>query len=247
MTSDPRLQLPDVSFYQDDPATPKGVDFRVMRRRTPACIMRAGQRTWPDRDFKKNWQAAKEAGLLRGAYWFYDSRSAPEAQAELFAELLNHDFGDLPLWGDFEDTYLGPYGGWRNWYNFLARLQKLTDGHEIGIYTGYYYWKEWTLGAGIPISSLNWFSQFSLWIANYGAMFPLVPLPWKEWTLWQYTDNGDGTLYGVESLNIDLNYYNGSVEEFIDRWGGSAHVPDARWKLALDFSDGSRLNFKETQ
>ena len=32
--------------------------------------------------------------------------------------------------------------------------------------------------------------------------------------LWQYTDKGDGIKYGVESLNIDLNYYNGTLEQF---------------------------------
>ncbi len=29
-----------------------------------------------------NWQGAKAAGLMRGSYWFYDSRTSPKRQAE---------------------------------------------------------------------------------------------------------------------------------------------------------------------
>ena len=44
----------------------------------------------------------------------------------------------------------------------------------------------------------------------------MVPKPWAktEWLLWQFTDNGDGKIYGVESKNIDLNYFNGDIAAF---------------------------------
>lgn len=215
-----RIIGPDISFYQDDNATPLGVDFEKMRAGGAGfVIIRAGQNNWVDSDFKTNWANAKAAGLPRGCYWFYDSREDPKKQAELWVATLGGDLGELPLWCDFEDTYGGAFGGWRNWYNFIVRLQELLPNKEIGVYTGYYYWKEYTLGKAISIQSLNWFKQFPLWIANYKTNSPLVPLPWSEWTLWQYTDKGDGKSFGVESLNIDMNYFNGDGDAFRARFG----------------------------
>ncbi|MCQ3935976.1 MAG: hypothetical protein DPW18_02895 [Chloroflexi bacterium] len=210
---------PDVSFYQDDPQTPQGIDFVKMRSNAGYVIIRAGQNLWGDRDFKVNWRESKAAGLPRGSYWFYDSRIDPKRQAEKWASMFEGDFGELPLFGDFEDTYNGPFKGWKHWYTFLERVKELAPGKEIGVYTGYYYWRENTEAAGIPAASLNYFKQYPLWIANYGVASPLVPKPWTTWTLWQFTDNGDGTLYGVESLNIDLNYFNGDINAFRQRFG----------------------------
>ena len=59
---------PDISFYQDDNETPQGVDFVKMRTVTDWVIIRAGQNTWIDPDFKTNWTNAKAAGLRRGSY-----------------------------------------------------------------------------------------------------------------------------------------------------------------------------------
>ncbi|GMV32325.1 MAG: hypothetical protein DYG85_00310 [Chloroflexi bacterium CFX1] len=210
---------PDISFYQDDPETPQGVNFIKMRQNAQFIIVRAGQNLWGDRDFKANWNGAKAAGLPRGAYWFYDSRIDPKQQAEKWASMFDGDFGELPLFGDFEDNYGGPYRGWRNWYDFLERFKQLIPaGKEIGVYTGYYYWLENTVSAGIPTASLNYFKQYPLWIAAYNPTGPSVPKPWDSWTFWQFTDNGNGAIYGVESLNIDLNYFNGGQDVFEQRF-----------------------------
>lgn len=204
---------PDVSFYQDDPSTPKTIDFQMMKNAGAYfVIIRGGQNTWGDRDFKVNWKNA-EGKLPRGSYWFYDSRVDPKVQAAKWRSMFeDNNFGELPLWCDFEDNYNGTFKGWKNWYNFIEEVRRLFPGHRIGIYTGYYYWKENTLDVGILFQSLEYFKQYPLWIANYGVDAPLVPKPWTTWTLWQFTDNGNGVLYGVESLNIDLNYFNGDVE-----------------------------------
>lgn len=205
---------PDISFYQDRNDTPRGVDFGVMAQQAKFVIIRAGQNLWVDEDFATHWQRAKAAGLPRGSYWFYDSRADPKAQAELWIKTLGNDLGELPLWCDFEEKYNGPYTGWRNFYNFIARLQELAPNKEIGIYTGYYYWAEMVLSSGIGAASLAYFAQFPLWIAAYNSTTPQIPRPWSHWDFWQFTDNGNGILYGVESLNIDLNYFNGTEDEF---------------------------------
>ncbi len=211
---------PDVSFYQDDPETPQGIDFFKMRESAGYVVIRAGQNLWADTDFKGNWHEAKLAGMPRGSDWFYDSRAEPKRQAELWVQQFEGDFGELPLFGDFEETYKGAYKGWKHWYTFLERVKQLVPGKEIAVYTGYYYWIENTTGVGIPQQSLEYFHKYPLWIANYGTAEPMVPKPWakNEWLFWQFTDNGNGPLYGVESKNIDLNAFNGDLTAFRTRF-----------------------------
>lgn len=222
----PNLIGPDVSFYQDDNATERMIDFAKMESNAGYIIIRSGQNLWADPDFKLNWQTAKGV-LPRGSYWFYDSRVEPKRQADLWVSLFpstgsGHradDFGELPLFCDFEDNYDGQYGRWQDWYDFIEGLKSLLPaGKEIGIYTAYYYWLERTVVKGIPAASLEYFKQYPLWVANYKVEKPLVPKPWTEWTFWQYTDKGDGSLYGVESKNIDLNYFNGDMDAFRTRF-----------------------------
>jgi GH25 family lysozyme M1 (1,4-beta-N-acetylmuramidase) len=55
----------DISFYDDNNETPEGVDFVKMKTRADGVIIRAGQNKWIDPDFRTNWKAAKEAGILR--------------------------------------------------------------------------------------------------------------------------------------------------------------------------------------
>lgn len=219
---------PDVSFYQDEPTTPEGIDFIKMSASAGYVIIRAGQNTWVDSDFKYNWREAKNAKLPRGSYWFYDSRTEPKKQAELWVDQFQGDLGELPLFADFEENYNGPYKGWKNWYTFLERLKALVNGHEIAIYTAYYYWKDNAPNATTQASSLEYFKQYPLWIANYGATDPLIPLPWKkgEWLFWQYTESGNGKLYGVESNAIDLNYFNGDLAAFKARFKLSDSEPE---------------------
>jgi lysozyme len=211
---------PDVSFYQDDPGTPNGIDFVRMNKLADFVIIRAGQNLWTDRDFNKNWQAAKTAGLPRGSYWFYDSRADPKKQAELWVSLLKDDMGELPLFADLEEAYNGQFRGWENWKIFLEHLRSLVGQKEIGIYTAYYYWVNNAPNPFTQARDLEYFHRYPLWIANYGVTSPLVPKPWSadEWLLWQFTATGGGILYGVESAEIDLNYFNGDAQAFADRF-----------------------------
>lgn len=211
---------PDVSFYQNAPETPEGIDFTKMKQAADFVIIRAGQNLWYDRDFKYNWSEAKKAGIPRGCYWFYDSRVAPKRQAELWYATLDGDLGELPLFADFEESYGGTYAGWRQWYDFLERLKQLAGTKEIGIYTGYSYWNTHAPNETTQADSREYFHRYPLWIANYEVTAPRVPRPWKstEWLFWQYTEHGDGKPYGVESLNIDLNYFNGDKQAFQKRF-----------------------------
>lgn len=229
---------PDVSFYQDDPTTPEQIDFVKMQQAADFVIIRAGQNLWPDPDFNYNWTEAKKSNLPRGSYWFYDSRADPKRQAELWVDTLNGDLGELPLFADFEEAYGGPYKGWRKWYDFLERLKDLVDKEKVAIYTAFYYWRDNAPNANTDPQNLEYFHQYPLWIANYGVTTPSIPKPWSadEWLFWQFTEVGDGKLYGVESAGIDLNYFNGDVEAFRKRFELTTPPPSSGDKYRVELS-----------
>ncbi|MCJ7520184.1 MAG: hypothetical protein MUO42_11020, partial [Anaerolineaceae bacterium] len=49
--------------------------------------------------------------------------------------------------------------------------------------------------------------------------------PWKSnkkpWKFWQYTNQGDGLAYGAESKAIDLNWFNGTLDDLKKLASGS--------------------------
>lgn len=239
--------IPDISFWQDDPTTPKGIDFDKMRSQTSAVIIRTGQNLWVDNEFKISWTNAKRSGLNRGSYWFYDSRANPKRQAELWVNTLGNDTGELALFCDFEDRYGGQWHGWRNWHDLMERLKVLLPDKMLFIYTNYYYWKENTSPPLCTVAQREYFRQYPLWIANYNPVDkPMIPEPFDTWMMWQYTDNGDGKPYGVESRNIDLNYFNGTENEFNQFFGVTDNPPPAPNGKIIEARFGNKLvEYKE--
>lgn len=224
-TPDPsRVLLIDISKWQDDPSTPSGVDFAKMKsRNVSGVIMKVGQGLYVDRAWELAVHSALEDKMPIGGYWYYDNRVEPKRQAQIMAEALKDYPLPLGLWLDLEDKQPGVHAGWKNWYVFLEKLKELMPGKKIGIYTGYYYWMERTISSGIPKGSLNYFKQFSLWIASYNAT-PLIPDPWKpNYLIWQFTDLLDGEFYGVESKELDGNYL--SIDTTFEKAFGVSSSP----------------------
>jgi lysozyme len=211
----------DVSFYQDNNNTPRRIDFSKMPTQgADFVIIRGGQNVWVDEDFAYNWQKAKEAGLPRGSYWFYDSRYDPVKQAELFAGLFT-DKPELRLWVDLEEKYGGAFQGFANWKKFLVRLQELLPDVKKGIYTGYYY-----IAGKIPLAEYSFFAQFDLWLAWYTSdpAIVKVPAPWTSVEFWQWGTPAWGLAWGCESIEIDMNIFNGTAEEFKKRFLSTTEV-----------------------
>ena len=199
----PLKTIVDVSLYQDNNATPQGIDFVKMKTRTDEVIIRAGQRYWIDPDVAVNWANAKAAGLLRGSYWFYDSRETPQAQAALWKQVIGNDLPERGLWVDLEEAYGGAYAGEANWKNFVEAVKLQFPNTLVGVYTGNWWWSLQV------VSQTAYWQALPLWMASYTSVeTAIVPAPWrtKGAVLWQYSSKGDGLLYGVESLSIDLNY-----------------------------------------
>jgi lysozyme len=215
------VMLLDVSKWQGT------IDFHKMKfAGCKGVIIKCGQGAGIDPRFTQNWARAKQAGIPRGSYWFYDSRQAPKAQAYTWWNWIKTDPGELMHFADYEENYKGDYAGWKNFKIFLQEFQKLSGlpAKKIGIYTGYYYWI-----AHSPASTaeLSWFGQFDLWLAWYtdDPKRVLIPKPWTNLVMWQWGTPAYGGHYGVESIEVDHNWFNGDDVSYRMRFGLSLNDP----------------------
>jgi lysozyme len=209
----------DISAWQNDITTPRGVDFQKMKSAgSKFCFMRAFFGLMKDRDFDGYWIDAKKAGIPRGAYFFPLTTYSITEQANNFCALLKQDKGELPPVIDIE-RYKGTVPSGAD-IKLCIQIIKKNLGVDPLIYTGFYMWRDEVAG-----SSDAFFANYPLWIATY-ATSPMIPKPWKDWTFWQYTDKGDGLKYGVESLNIDMDYFNGTEQQFDTYIGNTNPNPE---------------------
>lgn len=162
------------------------------------CIVRAGYGTSVDPKFAAHIKAAKDAGMLVGAYWFCYARDTVEArrEAEVCANTLTGYKLDLPVFYDFEyDTER--YAA-KTQVKYTTKLRtdiietfcaEITKrGYKAGVYTNPDYW--------LYRLNSDRLSKYSLWIASYKskdgkATFDTVlptdlPPAFSNAMLWQF-------------------------------------------------------------
>lgn len=203
----------DISQWQNDPQTPKFMDFAKARAAGADFIfIKASQANWRDRDFAHNWTAAKEAGLIRGAYHFLTWNMDGAAQADFMWSLIKDDPGELPPVVDYEWWGTVPSNAEDYLRKFVARIRSLS-GRRPTIYTSAYFWN----GAN---EAQELTSTCNLWVASWReGGEPRLPNGFKQWQFWQWTDKGDGLKYGAESLGLDMDWFYGDRAE-LRRWAG---------------------------
>lgn len=211
-----RKKIPDVAFYQGD------INFDVMRSKTDAIIVRAGQNLWEDTKFRRNWTEAKQRGMLRGTYFFYDDRVDPGRQADLWHSLLKDDPPEMEVIVDWERSYGGAFGGLRN---VVAMMQRMVGyGYQDALYTGYYWFRE-NSNAVTNAAQYAYLKDQPLHLAWYvnDPSVVLIPNPFTNIWLWQF-DTPDED-WGQQSEEIDMNYVNMDESEFYHRYAGGVVIP----------------------
>ncbi len=204
----------DVSLWQKDldwAALQKaGVNFAFTKATQGSTIV--------DPCFAKNWPAIKAAGIVRGAYHFYQGAVDPLKQAAFFVQTAQPEKGDLPLVLDVENSGgLAPTALATSILSCLQEIERLSGVRPI-IYTGPNFWNTSVATPSAPA----WTADYLLWIANYtSAPKPLIPKGWTDWTLWQYTEQG--RLNGCAG-NLDLDHYSGTVDD-LAAWVASLALP----------------------
>jgi lysozyme len=194
----------DVSSYQGEIDWPllAGQDIRF------AFIKATEGSGHTDPSFKKNFEEAGSAGLRIGAYHFFSFDSGGGTQADNYIAAVPKTSGMLPpvidveLYGanvadppDKETVH-------RELSVLLSRLETWYGAKPI-LYADESMYRTYIAGA---------FDGYDLWIRNTRSR----PFPGfgRGWTFWQYTGSAvlDG-YYGAEK-HIDMNVFNGSLQQF---------------------------------
>lgn len=155
--------------------------------------------TYVDPQFSTNWAGMQSAGLLRGAYHFFEPNDDATAQAQHFLATVTLAKGDLPPVLDVEVT-----GGvsneqiWSGVSTWLQLVEQKTGCQPI-LYTAPGFWNSHQ-----PDLAL---ARYPLWLADYAAQ-PTLPTGWTSWLFWQHSQTG--SVAGVTGA-VDLDLFNGTL------------------------------------
>ncbi|MGW1499771.1 lysozyme [Streptomyces mirabilis] len=196
----------DVSSHQ------KNVDWQSAKAKGARFVyVKATESdTYRNPYFGRQYDGARDAGILRGAYHFaVPDKSSGTTQAAYFVRnggTWRADGWTLPPALDME---YNPYDKKHKCYGlskarivswiraFSDELERETGRRPV-IYTTTHWWNTCTGGSGA------FAANHALWLARYdSADTGALPAGWSTWTFWQYDNSG--TLPG------DQNLFNGSM------------------------------------
>jgi|HubBroStandDraft_3_1064219.scaffolds.fasta_scaffold06826_2 lysozyme len=185
----------DVSHYQGTVSWPQvceaGIEF--------AFAKATDGLTWTDPQFAVNWPQMKVAGVLRGAYHFFEPADDAAAQAQFFLQTVQLAPGDLPPALDVETAGSSSTALWDGVETWLQ-----TVAAALGVQPFLYMDPTFAAEYQAPPS----LAAYPLWIADYGAAEPTLPAGWSTWLLWQHSQSG--TIQGVD-CPVDLDLLNGPL------------------------------------
>ncbi|MES2558861.1 MAG: glycoside hydrolase family 25 protein [Bacteroidota bacterium] len=162
-----------------------------------AFIKASEGRTVVDEYFKDNWKAAKEAGIMRGAYHFYRPHLTAEEQMKLFVrQIPKMEKGDLPPVLDIELRGSCPPERLRKNLKKWLVLAEKQYGMKPIIYTNWGFYKSYLNTAE--------FRKYPLWIAHYKT--PDLNQKINAWHFWQHTDRAK--INGIRG-GVDFNVFKG--------------------------------------
>lgn len=158
--------------------------------------------------FAYNYEEAQNTDLRIGAYHFFSYDSSGENQAEHFVSTVNKIEGmlppviDLEFYGDKEKNPPEPKEVRKQ---LDCMLKKLEDyyGQKPIIYATEKSYSLYVAGA---------YEEYDIWIRNVITGPSLADN--REWTFWQYTNRERLKGYEGKEQYIDLNVFNGTLEEF---------------------------------
>jgi lysozyme len=160
---------------------------------------------YTDPTFEAYWAGMRAAKILRTAYHVI-TPDRPKEQINRFIDLIKDDVGELPPAVDVELDR----GQSRQTITECVRHAVVEIQNRLGrtplVYVGKYFYQDFMLR--LPV-----IEACPLWIPNYTtAPLPGMPVGWKKWTFWQYTEGGK--IPGIQGAT-DLNWFNGTMDELL--------------------------------
>lgn len=192
----PTVKGIDVSYYQGN------VDWQAVKDSGRVfAFARVNHGSFIDPEFQDNWADMKAAGIIRGAYQFFDASANAIAQAQILIDRVGMlGPGDLPAVLDLELTEGASAA------TIVSKVENWMEAVEQGtgkkpiIYTGKYFWNT-------NVNS-DAFNEHPLWVANWFVDCPDLPNAWNDWQFWQHSDSG--SVPGIAGA-VDLDRFNGSL------------------------------------
>jgi lysozyme len=238
----------DVSKYQAHDKTGKSLVTwkELYEDGARFAIIRASIGAVADPTFKAHVDGAREAGLVVGAYHYLYWQIPVEKQADVFLKTIA-GAGISRGFCDVEQQLAVDQPGAsvtsvlvQRWLTYVWGGMKLIPA----IYSRKNIWQ--TFG-----SKADWVKLHDYWGAWYGSTSQyelrisddlvyrfertMVPAPWKEWTLFQYSEKGAGYVEGGGPIDMDV--FNGDVGKCLAWFGkepaasDTEYPPDALAKL----------------
>jgi lysozyme len=191
----------DVSLYQQYVFWPQVKKMEVQDVKIGFAFIKATEGLSDiDKQFRRNWQQAKDASITRGAYHYFLATKDGKLQALNFIKNVKLQSGDLPPVLDVEDLYGVPPETMRR--RITVWLQTVDSAYHVTpiIYTSADFYQRY-LG--------NAFNQYPLWVAHYYTNnYPKIK---RDWWFWQHNDTG--RVNGITGF-VDFNVFNGDSVDF---------------------------------
>ena len=211
--ADDVLEGLDISHHNADEGGP--VDFDFIADNYWFCFVKSTEgATVQDPMFLDNFKALRDRHILRGAYYFFRMMN-PDIQGQinnfLNAGIDYRQKGILPPVLDVEPSlneFKNTAALTASKNDIVARMHTWLNAVEAKtgktpiIYTSRHIWDD-------ILKSPTGFERYPLWVASYSntATQPAMPLNWKNYIMWQYTENGsvNGKVgFDVNRLNISF-------------------------------------------
>ncbi|MBD2769304.1 glycoside hydrolase family 25 protein [Hymenobacter sp. BT664] len=185
----------DVSAYQGRIDWPE-----VARNRVRFAFIKASEgATLRDARFARNWREARAAGVLCGAYHYFQPNRDGRVQANLFARTVPLAPGDLPPVLDVEAANFHDVAVLRREVARWLRLIEAHYGVRPILYSNHSFYQRHLAGH---------FDRYPLWLAHYEVARPTMPA--NKWIIWQHSD--EAYVPGIRGV-VDFNVFQGNFED----------------------------------
>lgn len=191
----------DVSHHQDRISWDAVKEMEVNGIRIGFAFMKATEGAdHRDPHFKRNWRKSGDAGIVRGAYHFFNPARKGKPQAAHFIRNVKLEPGDLPPVLDIETTPRVSASTLRNELKTWLEMVEQHYGVRPLIYTNIFFYNKYLKG---------YFDDYPLWVAHY--LQRDAPRISRDWTFWQHSETG--RVNGITS-KVDFNVFAGDSIAF---------------------------------
>ena len=195
-----------------------------------AIIHRATTGDRADRKYAERKIEARRRGYKWGAY-HYGKPGDPIKQADFFLEIVKPEADDL-LALDLESPDATKHMSFTDARLFINRVKEKTGRYPV-VYANNLV----TKAIGEQFGTDEIFSQTPLWYARFRrTVTDFSSTTWKTYTLWQFSSemncvaaDRNACLYTVPGTeyDMDVDVYNGTVEELRSRWPFTTAPPQS--------------------